>query len=152
MEVPRPGVELELQLPAYTTAMAMPDLSHVWELHHSSWQHWILNPLSGARNETWIFMDTGQVHFCWATMGTPSNHLHFVNIFCACSSKDIYIDLHPITTVLLMTFSHSGSWEVIPFVKQLLGCVLTFSPPNPLTKYALKIAMLCYMAEIGTAL
>ena len=31
MEVPRLGVELELQLPAYTTAIAtaMPDLSHV---------------------------------------------------------------------------------------------------------------------------
>ena len=27
MEVPRPGVELELQLPAYTTATAMPDLT-----------------------------------------------------------------------------------------------------------------------------
>ena len=29
MEVPRLGVELELQLPAYTTATATPDLSHV---------------------------------------------------------------------------------------------------------------------------
>ena len=36
MEVPRPGVELELQLPAYTTATAVPDLSHVCDLHHSS--------------------------------------------------------------------------------------------------------------------
>ena len=29
MEVPRLGVELELQLPAYPTATATPDLSHI---------------------------------------------------------------------------------------------------------------------------
>ena len=46
MEVPRPEVELELQLPAYTTAIATPDPSRVNGLHHSSRQHWILNPLS----------------------------------------------------------------------------------------------------------
>ena len=45
MEVPRLGVESELQLPAYTTATATPDPSRVWELHHSSWQWGILNPL-----------------------------------------------------------------------------------------------------------
>ena len=39
MEVPRLGVESELQLPAYTTATAMPDLSRVYNLHHSSRQH-----------------------------------------------------------------------------------------------------------------
>ena len=32
-EVPRLGVELELQLPAYTTAAATPDPSQVCELH-----------------------------------------------------------------------------------------------------------------------
>ena len=32
MEVPRLGVESELQLPAYTTATAMPDPSNVWDL------------------------------------------------------------------------------------------------------------------------
>ena len=35
MEVPRLGVESELQLPAYTTATATPDPSHVCNLHHS---------------------------------------------------------------------------------------------------------------------
>ena len=33
MEVPRLGVELELQLSAYTTAKAMPDLSYICDLH-----------------------------------------------------------------------------------------------------------------------
>ena len=50
MEAPRPGVQLELQLPAY--ASAMPDLSHVCDLYHSSWQRWILNPLSEALDGT----------------------------------------------------------------------------------------------------
>ena len=48
MEVPRLRVQLELQLLAYATAM--PDPSLVCDLHHSSRQHQILNPLSEARN------------------------------------------------------------------------------------------------------
>ena len=36
MEVPRLGVKLELQLPAYTTATAISDLSRVCDLRHSS--------------------------------------------------------------------------------------------------------------------
>ena len=50
MESPRLGIELELQLPAYTTAAAMPDLSHVCNLHYSSWQCRILDPLREARD------------------------------------------------------------------------------------------------------
>ena len=43
LEVPRLEVTLELQLPVYTTATAMPDPSRICDLHQSSWQHWILN-------------------------------------------------------------------------------------------------------------
>ena len=50
MEVPRLGVEPELQLPAYTTATATQDLSHIYNLPHRSWQRQILNPLSEARD------------------------------------------------------------------------------------------------------
>ena len=39
MEVARLGVKLELWLPAYATATARPNLSHVCDLHHSSGQH-----------------------------------------------------------------------------------------------------------------
>ena len=46
MEVPRLGIKSELQLPAYTTATAMQDLSHRCDLHHRSGQCQILNPLS----------------------------------------------------------------------------------------------------------
>ena len=52
MEVPRLGFEMELYLPAYTTATAMQDLSCVFNLHHSSQQHQILNPLSEAGDQT----------------------------------------------------------------------------------------------------
>ena len=61
MEVPRLGVELELQLPAYTTAM--PDPSQVCGLHCSSWQHCILNPLSRARDLTSVLMGTSWVRY-----------------------------------------------------------------------------------------
>ena len=61
MEVPRLGVQLELQLLAYTTATAMPDPSHIWDLRHSLQQRWILNPLSEARDQTHILMDTSPV-------------------------------------------------------------------------------------------
>jgi len=50
MEVPRLGVESKLQLLVYTTATATQDLSRICDLHHSSQQHRILNPLSEARD------------------------------------------------------------------------------------------------------
>ena len=71
MEVPRLVVELELQLPAYTTATAMPDPSRVCDLHHSSRQRRILNPLSEARDQTCNVMVPSQICFCCATRGTP---------------------------------------------------------------------------------
>ena len=72
MEVPRPGVKLELQLPTYATAgTAMRDPSHICDLHHSSQQCQISDPLSEARNWTQVLMDTSRIHFCCATMGTP---------------------------------------------------------------------------------
>ena len=71
MEVPRLGVEMELKLLTYTTATATWDLSRICHLYHSSWQCRIPNPLSEARDGTWIFMDTSQIRFCYATTGTP---------------------------------------------------------------------------------
>ena len=70
MEVPRLGVDLELQLPACTTAT--PDPSCICNLHRSLQQRGILNPLSEARDWTRIFMDTCQMCYCWATTGTPT--------------------------------------------------------------------------------
>ena len=50
MGVPRLVVELELQLLTYATAIAIVDPIHACDLHHSSRQRRILNPLSGARD------------------------------------------------------------------------------------------------------
>ena len=50
MEIPRLGVKSELQLLAYTAATATQDPGRVCTLHHSSWQHWIPDPLSKARD------------------------------------------------------------------------------------------------------
>ena len=61
MEVPRLGVQLELQLPDYATATAASDLSCVCNLYHSSRQHWILNSQSRARDQTCNLMDTSWV-------------------------------------------------------------------------------------------
>ena len=54
MEVPRLGVE---------SSTARPDPSHICSLYHSSWQLCILNPLSKARDRTFILMDIGQIGF-----------------------------------------------------------------------------------------
>ena len=71
MEVPRLGIELELQLLAYATATAMPDPCHICYLHHGLWECWILNQLTEVRDQTGIFMDTSQVLNQLSQMGTP---------------------------------------------------------------------------------
>ena len=89
MEVPRLGVELKLQPPAYATATAPSDPSHLCDLHHSSWQQrQILNPLIEARvYEARVLIDTSRYklqHLEWInneillySMGTISNHLQW---------------------------------------------------------------------------
>ena len=72
MEVPRLGVELELQVPAYTTATATQDPTYIFDLHHSSWQHQMLNPLGEARDRTCILMDASRFRY----HGTASGTLH----------------------------------------------------------------------------
>ena len=62
IEVPRLGVESELKLPgADATATATLDLSRVCDLHHSSQQHQILNPLSKAGGRTRSIVDARRV-------------------------------------------------------------------------------------------
>ena len=73
MEVPRLGVELELQLPAYATATATSEPSCIFDLHHSSGQYQILNPLSKVRDGTCNLMIPSQIHFCCTMTGTPTS-------------------------------------------------------------------------------
>ena len=55
MEVPKLGVKTELQLPAYTIAIATAtlDLSCICDLHHSSQQCWILTPPHPEQGRAW---------------------------------------------------------------------------------------------------
>ena len=62
MEIPKLGVEMELQLSTYVMAIATLVLSrHICELYRSLCQCWIFNPLSEAKNWTHIQMDTSLV-------------------------------------------------------------------------------------------
>ena len=76
MQVPRLRVKSELQLPAYTTApgstIATWDPSRICDLHHSLRQHWILKPLSKARDRIHVLMDTSWIYYRSTTTGTPS--------------------------------------------------------------------------------
>ena len=62
MEIPRLGVESELQPLAYTRATATRYPSHVCHLHHSSRPPQILNLLSEAKDRTLVLMDTSRIH------------------------------------------------------------------------------------------
>ena len=75
MEVTRLGVEVELQLLAYATATATRDLSHICDRHHRSWQHGILNPQSEGKDQTFILMDTSQIHNPLSHNGNSIFHL-----------------------------------------------------------------------------
>ena len=51
----------------------MPDPSRIWDLHHSSWQRRILNPLSKAGDQTHNLMVPSWIPFRCTTTGTPPN-------------------------------------------------------------------------------
>ena len=63
IEVSRLEVESELQLLAYATATATTDQSLVCDLLHTPQQHWVLNPLSEARDQSCILMDASLICF-----------------------------------------------------------------------------------------
>ena len=71
MEVPRLGDESELLLLANATATATWNLSHIFDLNHSSGQHQIPDSLSQARDQTCILMDSSRINLGCAMKGTP---------------------------------------------------------------------------------
>ena len=88
------GVQLERQLLAYTTTTAMPDRSHIYELHCKSEPCWILSPLREAKDWTCILMHISWVHYCWATSETEISFIIFlircfIYILWFSSSKEI---------------------------------------------------------------
>ena len=75
------GVQSELMLPTYTTVTAMPDLSHISDLHHSARQRRILNALSKAMDQTRNLLVPSWIRFHCATTGTPRHTTLEVNVF-----------------------------------------------------------------------
>ena len=71
MEVPRLGSNQSCSHQPLPQPQQWQDLSHICNLHHSSQQHQILNPLSEASDQNHILMDTSRVRYCWVTTGTP---------------------------------------------------------------------------------
>ena len=71
MEVPRPGSNQSCSCQCIATATATWDPNLVQDLHHSSQQCQIHNPLREARDQTCILTDTSQISFHSATTGTP---------------------------------------------------------------------------------
>ena len=109
VEIPRLGIQSELQLLAYTIATAMPDLSPVCNLHHSSGQCWILNPLSKAGDGTRNLMVPSWIRFCCATMGTPFfsffklfESLYFRNVFVFFNSLICYLLISNLNTPIFL--------------------------------------------------
>ena len=60
-----------------TTAIATSDLSHVFDLHHSSWKCWILNPLIEARYQTHSLMVPSWICCHCAMTGMPNLFFFF---------------------------------------------------------------------------
>ena len=71
MEVPRLGVESELQLPAYTQPQEHGIRAASATYTTADDNAGSLNPLSKARDRTYILVDTSQICFHCTTMGTP---------------------------------------------------------------------------------
>ena len=48
---------------------------HLWATPQLTQQHQIPNPLSEARDQTCMLMETSQIHFCYSVMGTPCSKM-----------------------------------------------------------------------------
>ena len=107
MEVPRLGVQSELQLLIYTTATSGP--SRICDLHHSSRQRWILNPLSEAWDQTCNLTVPSWICFRCAMMGTPYQVFMKILLFGHGSFHLLAVELPDfgVTPDLYLSLSHT---------------------------------------------
>ena len=111
MEVPRLGVKSELQLLVYTTATVTPDLSHVCKVHHSLWQHWILNPLRKVRDRSHILTKTISGSFPLSHNGNSLYEQFSIQV--PWSTQPAVTKYHWLDDLRQVFISHhSGSWGV----------------------------------------
>ena len=124
----------------------MPDPSCFCNLHHSSWQCVILNPLSEAREWTGVFMDISCIRYSWATMGTPTNMIcHYLFCtFCQRWVDSLYeglflgsifcstdLSLLRFTVTLYQAFKSGGNGPLTLFFSTVLTLGLCFSIQTP---------------------
>ena len=125
--------ESELQLPAYTTATTMQDLSCICNPHHSSWQCQILNPLRKARDGTHNPMVPSWIRLHCATMGTP------VLLFWIYNREDytiisiFYIEKTRVTGIFAQMHITKMQIQVCVFKAQVVLTPHWLSPQSQLT-------------------
>ena len=91
------------------------DPSCFCDLHHSSWQHRIADPLSKARDQTPILMDASWSCFCCITSGTP-RLFYSILTTTQCQSTGIISMLQGKTkakTGLMASFGSHCVWVVL---------------------------------------
>ena len=157
MDVPRLGVELELQLPAYATATEKPDLSCVSSLHRSLRQRQILNPLSEARDGTLVLIDT-------MSCRVPNSLSHSGNseaLNVAVGQTNGVLTARELGRALggraLVTSPRAGSGHLCKLPPALEGFTLPFPTPFPVRPLRHYLCHLCdctlfvsFMAPAGT--
>ena len=108
------------------------NLSRVCDLHHSSWQCQILNPLSGARYQTGNLVVPSQICFHCTTMGTLISDFYCKVIF----SRGVLFSMK--ISCMLGFWSVPTEWLYFP--PRLGSCefysvkpvyMLTFQPSGP---------------------
>ena len=91
------------------TATSTTDLSHICDLHHSTWQRQILNSPSKAREGTRNHMVPSQTCFRCATMGTPGLPLLSLLSFCVWEQGEGQFLIPPGKLLRFWTNSHIQS-------------------------------------------
>ena len=154
MEFPRLGVWWELYPLAYARATATWDPSCVYDLHHSSWQRWILKPLNETRNRTHNLMIPSWIHFCYATTGPLGPHfLSLLNgIVCIYQSQipcpSYFLSPTPLGNqhIFLVVFFKKSRFHLLEKPKVFIEGLTTLATPNTWNwKYPKKM----YYIKIG---
>ena len=83
----------------------MSDPSRVCNLHHSSWQCRILNPLSEAGDWTYNLIVPSWTRFRCATTGTPALHSFWPKVYLVFASPYVVCHSLPLAAVLMISLS-----------------------------------------------
>ena len=125
-----PGQDLNWNCSCQPTPQPQPqpDVSRICNLHCSSRQCRILNPLSRARTKTHNLMDTSWVHYHCATMGTPSGYCFL--------TQNVYFILKQHSSVWTLIFfgnmwSMFRAWKVYRWERRPEALVCLTLAPAP---------------------